>query len=144
MKNPFYRFTKVSSFQKYSLEDSPAAKDNATELKALSLSIEKRLRGKEVAVLLKAFASRGGGESECVLFPNNESSEKRLVSEPQVVFFRVFRNPHVRNSKELKRLPCCQGNTGDGDSKICINPYHYAATVVSTGQYRETRVFRFN
>ena len=132
MKNLFKIFTKVSLTKKYLPgDDSPLTDSDEADLRALSLSIEKRLVGRDLASLNTALNSRGGVATNCVLYPSHEPREPhRFESPPQVVFFRVFRHWNVRTSSDLKRLPCC-GHSCDDSRKVCINPYHHSAILVA-------------
>lgn len=107
--------------------------EESAELKSVTHSILKRLHEKEFSALQRALESRGGLETTCVFFPTHERLGRRVVVEPQVVLFRVFRLPQVRSSAELKRSPCCSTRNGL-DKKVCINPYHYSA-IMNTGKF---------
>ena len=107
--------------------------EESAELKSVTHSILKRLHEQEFSTLRRALESRGGVETTCVFFPTQERLGRRVVVEPQLVLFRVFRLPQVRSSAELKRSCCC--STHDGlDKKVCINPYHYSA-IMNTGRF---------
>lgn len=107
--------------------------EESAELKSVTHSILKRLHEQEFSTLRRALESRGGLETTCVFFPTQERLGRRVVVEPQLVLFRVFRLPQVRSSAELKRSCCC--STHDGlDKKVCINPYHYSA-IMNTGRF---------
>lgn len=105
--------------------------EESAELKSITHSILKRLNDSEFTALQTALESKGGLQTSCIFFPTHERLGKRVVVEPQVVLYRVFRLPQVRSSSELKRSPCCSTRNGF-DKKVCINPFHYS-TVVNTG-----------
>ena len=107
--------------------------EESAELKSVTHSILKRLHEKEFSTLQRALESHGGLETTCVFFPTHERLGRRVVVEPQLVLFRVFRLPQVRSLAELKRSPCCSTHNGL-DKKVCINPYHYSA-IMNTGMF---------
>lgn len=107
--------------------------EESAELKSITHSILKRLNDSEFTALQTALESKGGLQTSCIFFPTHERLGKRVVVEPQVVLYRVFRLPQVRSSSELKRSPCCSTRNGF-DKKVCINPFHYS-TVVNSGRF---------
>lgn len=125
--------SKVSLLEKYSLagridstSKSAAVQGELTELKATAHCIVKRLKERDLTALSRAIEDKGGTETKCVLFGSNERVGKRVVSEPQVTLYRVFRQPSVKSAAQLRRRLCCSHILGT-DDKICINPYHYSA-----------------
>lgn len=129
-----FRFvSKLSLLEKYSVltgrkDFSP---DESAELKAVTDSILKRLKGEDFSALLRALETQGGCETPCIFFQTHERLGKRVVVEPQVVLFRIFRLPQIRSLSELKHI--ATGSSCNGlDKKVCINPFHYSA-VMSTG-----------
>lgn len=112
--------------------------EESAELKSVTHSILKRLQEQEFSTLRRALESRGGLETTCVLFPTQERLGRRVVVEPQLVLFRVFRLPQVRSSAELKRS-CCYSTHNGLDKKVCINPYHYSA-IMNTGRFSAMKI----
>ena len=126
---------KVSLLEKYSLvgrkvgdstSKSAAVPDELTELKATGHSIIKRLKERDFTALSRAIETKGTTETKCVVFGGNERLGKRVVNDPQVVLYRLFRQLDIQNLAQLKRRLCCSHVRGQ-DGKICINPYHYSA-----------------
>lgn len=105
--------------------------EESAELKSITHSILKRLNDNEFAALRTALESKGGLQTSCIFFPRHERLGRRVVVEPQVVLYRVFRLPQVRSSAELKRSSCCSTRNGL-DKNVCINPFHYS-TFVNAG-----------
>lgn len=129
MFNSFRQAIKVSVLEKYALVgpfNSADVQDELTELKAAGHSILKRLKEKDTVTLSKAVENKGATETKCIIFGGHERLGKRTVNEPQVVLYRLFRQPSVYSSSQLKRRSCCSHVRGQ-DGKICINPYHYSA-----------------
>nr|AEK81570.1 mothers against decapentaplegic-like 6 protein [Ptychodera flava] len=108
-------------------EDGEAETEADLELKSIAQSIFKRLKDKQLELLVQAVESKGGANSSCVLFPKGELQIGRRTVFPQVVLCQLFRWPDLRHSFELKSLTfCCEHCKlqDDGDSTICCNPYH--------------------
>lgn len=129
MLRSFRQAFKLSLVEKYALvgpSNSADVLDELTELKAAGHSILKRLKEKDAVTLSKAVENKGATETKCIIFGVNERLGKRTVSEPQVVLYRLFRQPSVYSSTQLKRRLCCSHVRGQ-DGRICINPYHYSA-----------------
>ena len=129
-----FRFvSKVSLLEKFSVltGSKDFSPDESAELKAVTHSILKRLREKDLSALVRALETQGGCETPCIFFHSHEGLGKRVAVEPHLVLFRVFRLPQVRSSSELKHIASC--SSCYGLDKVCINPYHYSA-VMSTGK----------
>lgn len=127
-----FRFvSKVSLLEKFSVltGSKDFSPDESAELKAVTHSILKRLREKDLSALVRALETQGGCETPCIFFHSHEGLGKRVAVEPHLVLFRVFRLPQVRSSSELKHIASC--SSCYGLDKVCINPYHYSA-VMST------------
>lgn len=125
--------SKLSLLDKYSViygDRTNLLPDESAELKALAHSILKRLREKDFSCLVRALEKRGGCETPCIFFQTHERLGKRVVLEPQVVLFRIFRLPQIRSLSELKHIAACSP-CHDIDGKVCINPFHYSATISS-------------
>lgn len=125
--------SKLSLLDKYSViygDRTNLLPDESAELKAVAHSILKRLRGKDFSSLARALEKQGGCETPCIFFQTHERLGKRVVVEPQVVLFRIFRLPQIQNLSELKHIAACSP-CHDIDGKVCINPFHYSATISS-------------
>lgn len=104
------------------------AKSNAgseAELKALTHSILKRIKEKQLEVLLQAVESKGGARSPCLLLPNKVDAKvgQQSYSLPMLLY-KVFRWPDLRHSSELKRLSCCESYGKINPELVCCNPHH--------------------
>uniref|UniRef100_A0A669EPP6 Mothers against decapentaplegic homolog n=2 Tax=Oreochromis TaxID=8139 RepID=A0A669EPP6_ORENI len=104
------------------------AKSNAgseAELKALTHSILKKIKEKQLEVLLQAVESKGGARSPCLLLPSKVDAKvgQQSYSLPMLLY-KVFRWPDLRHSSELKRLSCCESYGKINPELICCNPHH--------------------
>ena len=130
-----FRFvSKLSLLEKYSVltDRKDFSSDESAELKAVTHSILKRLKEQDFSALVQVLENRGGYKTPCIFFQTHERLGKRVVVEPQVVLFRIFRLPQIRSSSELKHIAPCS-SCYELDKKVCINPYHYSA-VMSAGK----------
>uniref|UniRef100_A0AAY4DP40 Mothers against decapentaplegic homolog n=1 Tax=Denticeps clupeoides TaxID=299321 RepID=A0AAY4DP40_9TELE len=95
------------------------------ELKALTHSILKKIKEKQLEVLLQAVESKGGARSPCLLLPGKVDTKlgQQSYSLP-LLLFKVFRWPDLRHSSELKRLPCCESYGKINPELVCCNPHH--------------------
>jgi len=95
------------------------------ELKALTYSILKKIKEKQLEVLLQAVESRGGARSPCLLLPGKVDSRLGQQSYPlPLLLYKVFRWPDLRHSSELKRLSCCESYGKINPELVCCNPHH--------------------
>ncbi|XP_063952864.1 mothers against decapentaplegic homolog 6-like isoform X2 [Lytechinus pictus] len=98
-----------------------------TDLKAAANSFLKRLKEKQLELLLEAVESRGGTQTNCVPISKGELGRSRTVA-PHVLCCQLFRWPELKHGSELKRLKyCCEvSQQGDEESSgtVCCNPYH--------------------
>lgn len=104
------------------------AKSNAgseAELKALTHSILKKIKDKQLEVLLQAVESKGGARSPCLLLPSKVDAKvgQQSYSLPMLLY-KVFRWPDLRHSSELKRLSCCESYGKINPELVCCNPHH--------------------
>lgn len=104
------------------------AKSNAgseAELKALTHSILKKIKEKQLEVLLQAVESKGGARSPCLLLPSKVDAKvgQQSYSLPMLLY-KVFRWPDLRHSSELKRLSCCESYGKTNPELVCCNPHH--------------------
>ncbi|XP_043937673.1 mothers against decapentaplegic homolog 7 isoform X2 [Protopterus annectens] len=95
------------------------------ELKTLTHSVLKKLKEKQLEVLLQAVESKGGARSSCLLLSGKMDSKlgQHTFSFP-LLLCKVFRWPDLRHSSELKRLMCCESYGKSNPELICCNPYH--------------------
>ncbi|TSK72149.1 Dymeclin [Bagarius yarrelli] len=89
------------------------------ELKALTHSVLKKIKEKQLEVLLQAVESKGGARSPCLLLPGRMD----VYSLP-LLLFKVFRWPDLRHWSQLKRLPCCESYGKINPELVCCNPHH--------------------
>lgn len=104
------------------------AKSNAgseAELKALTHSILKKIKEKQLEALLQAVESKGGARSPCLLLPGKVDAKvgQQSYSLPMLLY-KVFRWPDLRHSSELKRLSCCESYGKINPELVCCNPHH--------------------
>ncbi|XP_018411237.1 PREDICTED: mothers against decapentaplegic homolog 7 isoform X2 [Nanorana parkeri] len=96
------------------------------ELKAITHSVLKRLKERQLEGLLQAVESRGGTRSPCLLLPAAKL-DSRLCQQPfslPLLFGKVFRWPDLRHSAEVKRLSCCESYGKNNPELLCCNPHH--------------------
>uniref|UniRef100_W5UC70 Mothers against decapentaplegic homolog n=1 Tax=Ictalurus punctatus TaxID=7998 RepID=W5UC70_ICTPU len=89
------------------------------ELKALTHSVLKKIKEKQLEVLLQAVESKGGARSPCLMLPGRVDA----YSLP-LLLFKVFRWPDLRHWSQLKRLPCCESYGKINPELVCCNPHH--------------------
>lgn len=95
------------------------------ELKALTHSILKKIKEKQLEALLQAVESKGGARSPCLLLPSKADAKvgQQSYSLPMLLY-KVFRWPDLRHSSELKRLSCCESYGKLNPELVCCNPHH--------------------
>lgn len=95
------------------------------ELKALTHSVLKKIKEKQLEVLLQAVESKGGARSPCLLLPSKVDAKvgQQSYSLPMLLY-KVFRWPDLRHSSELKRLSCCESYGKSNPELVCCNPHH--------------------
>ena len=103
------------------------------ELKSAAHSMLKRLKEKQLDVMVQSVESKGGETTECVLLPKADVklASRRPVS-PHTLCCKLWRWPELQQGVELKRLPCC--TTGDDQGYVCCNPYHWSL-LLKTGKW---------
>ncbi|XP_044520740.1 mothers against decapentaplegic homolog 7 isoform X2 [Gracilinanus agilis] len=126
---------------------SGAAGGSEAELKALTHSVLKKLKERQLELLLQAVESRGGTRTACLLLPGRVDSRLALgqgppasplqtqPTQPQppppplsyslpLLLCKVFRWPDLRHSSEVKRLCCCESYGKNNPELVCCNPHH--------------------
>lgn len=96
------------------------------ELKALTHSLLKRLKERQLEGLLQAVESKGGTRSPCLLLPSAKL-DSRLGQQPfslPLLLCKLFRWPDLRHSAEVKRLSCCESYGKNNPELVCCNPHH--------------------
>uniref|UniRef100_A0A8C7TEH4 Mothers against decapentaplegic homolog n=1 Tax=Oncorhynchus mykiss TaxID=8022 RepID=A0A8C7TEH4_ONCMY len=95
------------------------------ELKALTHSILKKIKEKQLEGLLQAVESKGGARSPCLLLPSKVDTKlgQQSYSLP-LLLYKVFRWSDLRHCSELKRLPCCESYGKINPELVCCNPHH--------------------
>ncbi|KAI8493736.1 Mothers against decapentaplegic 7 [Branchiostoma belcheri] len=102
--------------------------DDDPELKSVTFSVLKRLKERQLELLVQAVESRGGLESGCVHFPRPDVRIGRRTVAPHVLTCLLWRWPDLQQPHQLKTLICCQSygqQDGDSGPTVCCNPYHY-------------------
>lgn len=94
------------------------------EIKSTAQSMLKRLKEKQLEVLLQSVESKGGETTKCVMLPKGEKRFGRRCVSPQMLCCQLWRWPHIADHTVLKRLPCCQAT--DNAVEVCVNPFHWS------------------
>ncbi|KAJ6656982.1 hypothetical protein lerEdw1_002983 [Lerista edwardsae] len=100
---------------------TPGPDDSHGALKPAAHALFKKLKDKELELLLRAVESRGAGESRCVWV---EPRGAKLGLPASLLLCRLYRWPDLRQPHELKRLSCCKSAGGEGGTVHCCNPHH--------------------
>ena len=100
-----------------------------SEFKSAAHSLLKRLKDRQLELLLDAIESRGTTSTACVPLPKGDVRLGRgRTAPPQVLCCQLYRWPDIKQVSELKRLTfCCQtGRDGEeiSSGNVCCNPYH--------------------
>ncbi|XP_004266129.1 mothers against decapentaplegic homolog 7 isoform X1 [Orcinus orca] len=116
---------------------SGAAGGAEADLKALTHSVLKKLKERQLELLLQAVESRGGTRTACLLLPGRLDCRLGLGapsgSQPAqppssyslpLLLCKVFRWPDLRHSSEVKRLCCCESYGKINPELVCCNPHH--------------------
>lgn len=107
--------------------NNAALNSEQAELKALTHSVLKRIKEKQLEALLQAVESKGGARSPCLLLPGKVDAKvgQQSYSLP-LLLSKVFRWPDLRHTAELKRLSCCEsyGKGANNPELVCCNPHH--------------------
>lgn len=94
------------------------------ECKAVIHSMLKRLKEKNLEILLRSVESKGREETPCVLLPNVELKMGKMSTDPHVLCCQIWRWPELTLDTTLRRLPCCE--TDKDPLYVCCNPYHWS------------------
>ncbi|NXI45476.1 SMAD7 protein, partial [Galbula dea] len=95
------------------------------ELKALTYSVLKRLKERQLEGLLHAVESRGGARTPCLLLPAKADTCLGQHWYPlPVLLCKVFRWPDLRHCSQVKRLCCCESYSKAHPELVCCNPHH--------------------
>ena len=94
------------------------------ELKSVAQSLLKRLKEKQLTVLIQAVESRGGDTTECLPFPRGDVRLGRRTVAPHVLCCQVWRWPKLQADYLLKHMPCC--TSASDPTTVCCNPYHWS------------------
>uniref|UniRef100_G3ULK3 Mothers against decapentaplegic homolog n=1 Tax=Loxodonta africana TaxID=9785 RepID=G3ULK3_LOXAF len=92
------------------------------DLKALTHSVLKKLKERQLELLLQAVESRGGTRTACLLLPGR--LDCRPAYSLPLLLCKVFRWPDLRHSSEVKRLCCCESYGKINPELVCCNPHH--------------------
>ncbi|XP_074063682.1 LOW QUALITY PROTEIN: mothers against decapentaplegic homolog 7 [Macrotis lagotis] len=107
-----------------------AGAGSEAELKALTHSVLKRLKERQLELLLQAVESRGGARTACLLLPGRVDPGPGPPPPPPpayslpLLLCKVFRWPDLRHSSEVKRLCCCESYGKSDPELVCCNPHH--------------------
>lgn len=114
-----------------------AAGGAEADLKALTYSVLKKLKERQLELLLQAVESRGGTRTPCLMLPGRLDCRLGLGapagSQPAqpppsyslpLLLCKVFRWPDLRHSSEVKRLYCCESYGKINPELVCCNPHH--------------------
>lgn len=114
-----------------------AAGGAEADLKALTHSVLKKLKERQLELLLQAVESRGGTRTACLLLPGRldcrlgpgASASAQPAQPPStyslpLLLCKVFRWPDLRHSSEVKRLCCCESYGKINPELVCCNPHH--------------------
>lgn len=94
------------------------------ELKSVAHTMLKRLKEKQLDILVQSVESKGGENTECVLLPKEHVRVGRRSFSHHNLCCRLWRWPDLSQEAELKRLSCC--NTVNDPGYVCCNPYHWS------------------
>ncbi|XP_058016311.1 mothers against decapentaplegic homolog 6-like isoform X1 [Ahaetulla prasina] len=100
---------------------TPGLEDNHGTLKPAAHALFKKLKDKELELLLQAVESQGAGESGCVWV---EARGVKPSPSASLLLCRLYRWPDLRQPHELKRLCFCKSAGGDAAAVHCCNPHH--------------------
>lgn len=105
---------------------TPGLDDNHGALKPVAHALFKKLKDKELELLLQAVENQGAGESGCVWL---EPRGIKLGPSASLLLCRLYRWPDLRQPQELKRLCFCKSEGG----AHCCNPHHLSRLAAPGG-----------
>ncbi len=98
------------------------------EIKSVIHCMLKRLKERQLEVLVQSVESKGGERTDCVLLPNSDLRCGRRSLTSHVLCCQIWRWPDLNQEYELRRLSCC--SSADDPTYICCNPFHWSRLVV--------------
>lgn len=107
-------------------ETSSSDENNSEEIekKSVTQSLLKRLKEKQLEMLIQSVESRGAEPTGCVLLPKGDLRLGRRTVAPHVLCLQLWRWPDLNSTSELKKMPYCE--TQDDPGYHCCNPYHWS------------------
>ncbi|KAG8146836.1 hypothetical protein E2320_013927, partial [Naja naja] len=102
---------------------TPGPDDTHGALKPAAHALFKKLKDKELELLLQAVESQGaaGGEPGCLWV---EARGVKPGPSASLLLCRLYRWPDLRQPHELKRLCLCKSAGGEAGGVHCCNPHH--------------------
>lgn len=118
-------------------ETSSSDENNSEEIekKSVTQSLLKRLKEKQLEMLIQSVESRGAEPTGCVLLPKGDLRLGRRTVAPHVLCLQLWRWPDLNSTSELKKMPYCE--TQDDPGYHCCNPYHWSR---KSGKYINVHV----
>jgi len=110
-----------------------SGEEEGEEDKVEATNMLKRLKKKQLEVLLRVVESKGRDMGDCCLVPKEEVilGKKRLS--PHLLVCKVFRWKDLPEEAILVRLPLCTMTREESQLYSCCNPYHWARLVQHQG-----------
>ncbi|CAC5365765.1 SMAD6 [Mytilus coruscus] len=113
-----------SRIAQHETESSDENNPEELEKKSVTQSILKRLKEKQLEMLIQSVESKGEEHSGCVLLPKGDLRLGRRCVAPHILCLQIWRWSDISGSSELRRMPFCE--TVDDDVYVCCNPYHWS------------------
>ncbi|KAK3094481.1 hypothetical protein FSP39_002311 [Pinctada imbricata] len=98
--------------------------DEELELKSIIHSMLKRLKEKNLEILVQSVETKGGEDTPCVLLPSGEMKLGKRSVPPHYVCCQIWRWQDLTPTSPLRQLPSCQ--TVNDSAYTCCNPYHWS------------------
>lgn len=107
-------------------ETSSPDENNPEELekKSVTQSMLKRLKEKQLEMMIQSVESKGEEITGCVLLPKGDFRLGRRVVAPHILCLQMWRWPNISSESELKKMPFCE--TIDDPAYVCCNPFHWS------------------
>ncbi|XP_062610641.1 mothers against decapentaplegic homolog 6-like [Saccostrea cucullata] len=105
----------------------------ASESKSVLHSMLKRLKEKNLEILLQSVESKGREQTPCVLLPNVELKMGKHTTDPHILCCQVWRWPDLTLDTTLRQLPCCE--TDKDPLYVCCNPHHWSIQQTAESSY---------